>query len=208
MFLRPDIHVVRGTALEGGEVTHDLVYPGDLEEIVAYAAPSFGVYGLVSRPAAANDNGQCEAVVADVGGTSVVVATRDLRAEKVVGQLAEGDVALWSVGNNCILLKANGTLSIRHNAAAGGADAWVQLEADGTVRIGNGGGGLEITAAGQVTLYAQGGEVLSLGGGTAQLTANQAVLAGGTIALGSGAAAPLTLVPLSGVTKPAPWIFI
>ncbi len=203
-----DVFAVRGTTYAEGQTLYDLANPGEDEGVDVPQAPAFGVYGLVSRPSAANDNGLCEAITADVGGTNVVVATRDTRAESVVGKLAEGDVALWSVGNNCVLLKANGTVSIRHNAAAGGADAWIQIESDGAIKIGNAGGGIEITTAGKVTIYGSGGEAMAIGGGSVALTAPEVKLQSATTMLHAAAARPLSFIPTSGVAGPALNVFV
>jgi len=61
---------------------------------------TFGTLGVTSLPAAASDEGHCEAIIADdVGGLdSVVLATRDERAAGVTAELKGGETCLHSTG--------------------------------------------------------------------------------------------------------------
>ena len=63
-------------------------------------------YGFLSRP----PNG-AEALIARIGAQTFALASRYLAA-KAFGKLNEGDVALYSVGNNILRLNANGSISM------------------------------------------------------------------------------------------------
>lgn len=59
----------------------------------------FGALGVTALPAPEDDSGAAEAVVAPVGGTDgSVIASRDLRATGLYGQLKPGETALHSTG--------------------------------------------------------------------------------------------------------------
>lgn len=59
----------------------------------------FGALGVTAMPAPEDERGAAEAVVMPVGGTDgSVVASRDLRATALYGQLKPGETALHSTG--------------------------------------------------------------------------------------------------------------
>lgn len=201
MMLR-GVYTVRGTRYEGGQALYDLCSPGETEGVELPGAPAFGVYGLVSRPAGpANDNGgagaRCEAVVADEGGSPMVVATRDLRAEDVVGPLAEGDVALWSVGGGYLRCNGDGVTSLVKNGAGGTADAAFQFGKDGSARLVTPFGGFEFGPNG-VKVYNANGTVLELAGDVVQVVATFINLVYSSLGLGPAPSLPMA------VTTPGP----
>lgn len=198
-------------------VTLTVKAPGEEEGVDARDVPVYAAYGLSSRPAKPVGEVATEYVVVEEGGRNLALGGRDLRGDQAHGSLKEGDVALWSVGNNTVKLGADGSVSIRKSAAGGGADAYIQIEANGDILIGNAGGGLQITSSG-VSLYAAGGEALALGAGKGSITASQVNIAGGSVGLGPSPALPLALVPTVTPTgtavpgfvcaKPLPFIFV
>lgn len=202
MFLRDDVYVVRGTAPseDGSGVTHDLSWPGqEGEGVDAPEATIYGLPGIVCRPAPPDDDGQCEAIAVDNGGDTAIVAMRDTRALAVAGALDPGDYCYLSPQGRCGLwCKGDGTLSLRKDGVGGSTDAFVQIESDGTLRLGNQWGGIEIGPGGAKVHF--GSTILELGDGYAQITASEINLTGGAIGLGAAPSMPLA------VTTPGPQI--
>lgn len=202
MDLRDDVFVLRGTkAAEGdGGVEHDLSWPGQEDEGVdAPGATSFGCPGIVCRPAPPDDAGQCEAITVDNGGDTLIVGMRDGRAAAVAGSLEPGDYCYLSPQGRCGLwCKATGVVSLRKDGSGGTTDAFVQIEADGTIKLGNQWAGAEFGPNGVKINF--GSTIFELGDGYAQITANEINLTGGAIGLGAAPSMPLA------VTTPGPQI--
>lgn len=73
-------------------------YFGDKEtcDIVSESTEIWQNYGFASRPKPADSNGCCEGIVDRQGGQERIIATRDLRSTKALGDLSEGDSALYA----------------------------------------------------------------------------------------------------------------
>ncbi len=207
MMLR-GVYVVRQTRVEGGRVLHTCTSPGEEEGFDFDGVPAVGQGGLVCRPAPPDADGQVEAIVADEGGSPVIVGMRDTRADKVAGNLDEGDYCYTSPQGRCGLwCKGSGVVSLRKDGAGGGTDAFIQIEADGKILMGNQWGGAELGPNGWL-FYTATGEAITLTAGLFQALAAQVALASATTSLHAAAARPLTFIPTSGVAGPAPNVFV
>lgn len=102
---------VLSTEIVNGEIRCKL---GDSASNVGYVqdATFWGVDGFYSRPADPDDDGACMAVYVAHGNTRRIVATKDNRIVTLYGEIEPGDRAIVSHNGTCVLVKANGKVSV------------------------------------------------------------------------------------------------
>lgn len=178
--------------------------------------------GFVSRPAkpkTANGKAAAQAVVLRTGGRDAVIATRDLRGQEIAGQLAEGEVCLYAIGEGeaqgRILLKADGSINLftkQGNTSTGhGMGIFVTPSEDSIRIINSRGHGILIDGDGVKVLGGSGGALtINAAGGATLVSTGQTQIDGATVVLGS-IAVPVTnavLVGPMGITgKPSLKVF-
>lgn len=201
-----------GTATTNGEVSITSCSTRQAGEEDGVDTPDVEVwpcYGLSYLPKRKDNDGQCQALTLKLGSQKMIVGTRDSRAQLAHGDLSEGDVALWSVGKNCVKLNSDSTIAIIQRGDP--YDASILCEEDGTWKFANQYGVLELGKNGMVWVGAD--------GGVAQFSKKQHLISGesfqantGTCSLGVGATVPLVSIPTlpSGFAspKPTPNIFV
>lgn len=167
--------------------------------------------GFVSRPAkpkTANGKAAAQAVVLRTGGRDAVIATRDLRGQEIAGQLAEGEVCLYAIGEGDaqgrILLKADGSINLytrEGNTSTGQGMGVFITPSEDSIRIVNSRGHGVIIDAEGVKLLGGAGAALTLlaSGGATLVSTGQTQVDGASIVIGS-AAIPGVNSALTGVT--------
>lgn len=172
-------------------VTVDLRAAGEQDGTDANAAEVWaGGYGFTSRPAAPDGDKACQAIAVDAAGKRIVIAMRDTRGADAHGALNAGDVAMWSTGKNAIRLNADKSIGIIQQGDD--SDAALSIEPDGTIILRNAYGQIELGPNG-FQVFTKTGEAFQLGAGSANFLAPTFAAQCGTIALGVGAAVPLTI---------------
>jgi len=157
-------------------------------------------YGFISRPPAG-----AQALIARVGANIFTLASRALAAIKVFGQLAEGDVAMYSEGGNVIRLNKKGDATILIPTESG-----KQL----VVHFSNKGNGsikaivppgiaIEVSEDNGILLNA-GEKDVTIAGKQVQIVAQMFVNESGSVKLHKGAVAPF---PGGSTSKPMPNVF-
>lgn len=192
----------------GGEAevtTADLREVGEENGVDVSAAELWAHYGLAYRPPASAGKNRCQALAVPIAGGRAVIATRDARSSEAAGALNDGDVALWSVGKNAVRVNADGSIALIQQGAS--TDAMIAIQKNGSIVLSNQWGQIELGPKGFLVVTADGCS-LKAGQAQCQMLAPQCFVTGGVVGLGVAPAAPLTLQPLTGVTKPAPNIFI
>lgn len=158
---------------------------------------------VLYRPAAPDDKGKCQVVTTDVGGQKMALASRDLRAATAAGALNEGDAAFCCPSSK-VALRCNADNSIALMQQGESADAFITIQPDGTIVMGNAYGQLEIGPNG-VQMFAADGTSMTLGGGAFHVLASQAFVQAGVVGMGpTGGKVPLTFAPTSGIAMPFP----
>lgn len=189
-------------ATGGGEeiVTLSLRAAGQEDGQDADDADAWGEGCYLYRPKAPNDDGKCQALVAQIGPRKVAIATRDSRAGKRFGAMNEGDAVFGSpTGGGMFRANDDGATSMRVADPDGTQKAWVALEkGDGTILIGNKFGHIELGPEGFMVCLAGSPEYLSLKPGEFTASAPTCTIAGGSVALGVGASKPLAAAPITG----------
>lgn len=161
--------------------------------------------GFASRPSAVEAGKQAaQAVVMRQGGREVAIASQDLRGLSIYGALADGETCIYATGADGtaqarILLKANGSINlytVQGNAAGGKSmgifihpDGSINLAApsgnailvgdDGSVKLFNGSGGIQVKADGNIKVA-----------GSTQLA-----LSAGSVAIGGPSGLPIAIGP-------------
>lgn len=191
-----------GDAATGGEssvVTAAVRDAGQVDGQTGRDVEVWGTAPVVYVPAPPSDAGKCQALATIVGGTKVIVATRDTRAAAAVGDLPPGAAAFCCpTGKNAAVFKPDGSISLLQQGAD--ADALIAIEADGAIILRNKWGQVQLDKDG-LSMMLTTGENFSMSKGLAQLMAPTVGLESGLTKLSSSAAAPLTLAGLTG--KPA-----
>lgn len=180
----------------GGEeiVTLSLRTAGQDDGQDADDAEVWGMGCALYRPKAPDDKGKCQALVAQIGPRKVAIATRDSRASERFGALSEGDAVFGSpTGGGMLRANDDGATSMRKSGVDGTQLAWVALEADDTILIGNKWGSIEIGENGMILMV--GSEYFEIKPGEMVLSSSKVNLAAAAVALGLGAALPLAAVP-------------
>jgi hypothetical protein len=162
---------------------------------------------IAYRPAKPDGDGKCQLLTVPIGSQLLAIASRDSRADKATGALNEGDAAFCSpTGKVALRCNADGSCSMLKQGES--ADAYISIQKDGTILIGNEWVQLELGPNGFQVFNKVTGEAMALGGGFFNVVAPNGALQCGGLSLGVGAAVPLTFAPASGVGKPAPNILI
>lgn len=167
--------------------------------------------GFVSRPAkakTANGKAAAQAVVLRTGGRDAVVATRDLRGQEIAGQLAEGEVCLYAIGEGegqpRIILKADGSINLytrEGNTSTGqGMGIFVNPGEDSITLMNSRGHGIKIDADGLKLMAGSGaGITLDAAGGAKMISTGLTQVDGGSVVIGS-MAVPGVNSAITGVT--------
>lgn len=191
-----------GDASTGGEssvVTAAVRDAGQTDGQTGRDVEVWGQACVVYVPAPPNGDGKCQALATIVGGTKVIVATRDTRAAAAVGDLPPGAAAFCCpTSKSALICKEDGSISLLQQGAD--ADALISIEADGAILFRNKWGQVQLDKDGFSVMLTT-GENFSLSAGLAQLMAPTVGLESGLTKLSSSAAAPLTSAGLT--TKPA-----
>ena len=192
-----------GGEATGGEeeiVTLSLREAGQEDGQNADDAEMWGEGCYLYRPKAPNDDGKCQALVAQIGPRKVAIATRDSRAGKRFGALNEGDAVFGSpTGGGMFRANDDGSTSMRVADPDGTQKAWIAIEKDdGTILLGNKFGHIELGPEGFMVCLAGSSEYLSLKPGEFTASAPTCTIAGGSVALGVGASKPLAAAPITG----------
>lgn len=153
---------------------------------------------MAYRPADPTGDGKCQVMTRQVGGRKIAVASQDSRA-KVFGALNKGDACFGSpTGGGMFRANADGSTGFRRVMKDGAADAYVNIEADGTIVFGNQWGQAELGENGWVVALKDSSfEQLSAKTGFV-VSAPTCSLACGSVALGMGATKPLAAAPITG----------
>lgn len=185
----------------GGEeiVTLKLREAGAEDGQIADDTEMWGMGCALYRPKAPDDDGKCQALVAQIGPRKVAIATRDSRASKRFGALNEGDAVYGSpTGGGMFRANDDGSTSMRVADPDGTQKAFFAIEADGTLLLGNEWGHIELGAEGFMVCLKGSSEYLSLKPGEFTASAPACTLAGASVALGIGASKPLAAAPITG----------
>lgn len=187
-------------------VTATIREPGTEEGQTGHDVELWGPGCIVYRPAPPTGEGRCQVLVARIGGQPVAIGTRDSRAPAAVGELGPGDAAFCAPSSKAALLcKADGSIALLQQHPEG--DAMIAIEKDGALLGRNQWGQVQLDGDGFAVILAT-GECLKLGPKGFTVTGAACSLSTQTVALGIGAAVPLSFAPVSGVQKPAPNIFV
>lgn len=155
----------------------------------------WGLGCVVYVPAPPDGKGKCQALATVVGGTKVIVATRDSRANDAVGELGPGDAAFCSpTGKNAAVFKADGSISLIQQGAS--ADALVAIEKDGAIILRNKWGQVQLDENG-LSIMLTSGESLALTQGLVQIAADVVTFESGITKLSTSAVTPLTAASLA-----------
>lgn len=186
----------------GGEVvTCQVRNPDEAEGQTGADVEMWGPACVVYRPAPPDAKGKCQLLTTPIGPSLVAIASRDSRTADATGAMNAGDAAFCSPTGK-VALRANADGSIAMIKQGESVDSLVSIEKDGTILAANEFGQFELGPNGfQVMLPS--GESIIVKKGKIQFSAPQIVLAGGSVALGIGAAVPLASVPTVPVTGTA-----
>jgi hypothetical protein len=148
------------------------------------------------RPADPTEDGACQVLTADAGGTPIAIASRDLRIGKATGALNAGDAAFASpVGKVAFRSNADGTGAVIQQGET--ADAFISFGKDGTLIFGNQYGQFELGPNGFQVCLAN-GTAFGLGPDGFSVFAATCALQSGSVALGVGASKPLAATAFTG----------
>lgn len=163
-------------------------------------------WGFASRPSKpdANQKKAAQAIVVSSGGAENAIAGQDLRSLPIYGSLAEGETCIYAAGETGsaqarVLLKANGSINlytVAGNASGGKSmgvfihpDGSINLTApsgnavligdDGSIKIFNGSGGVQIKADGSIKIAGS----------------SQVAVSAGSVAIGGPAGLPIAIAP-------------
>lgn len=185
-------------------VTVSLRDGDDEEGQTGHDAEVWGQAPVIYRPADPDDKGACQALTTLVGKSNVCLATRDLRAVNAMPALGPGDAAfVCPTGQGGFFTKTDGSMGILQRGKDGEKDSLAVFEQDGTFNISSKYGQIVLGPDGFHVILAN-GQCFSLGGEDVTMTATSMSLAAATVALGTGASAPLAtvsggIVPVTGV---------
>lgn len=183
----------------GGEeiVTLRLRDAGDEEGQTADETEMWGQGCFLYRPAPPNDDGKCQALVAQIGPRKIAMATRDSRASKVFGALNPGD-AVFGSPTGKVMVRANndGSIALRKAGEGDAPDSWVSIDKDGGITIGNAAGQIELTTKNGFLILMEDGSFFQLKNGKC-IVSTQLLHALGSLAQGQ-APMPLATTPFTG----------
>lgn len=187
-----------GDAATGGEssvVTAAVRDAGQVDGQTGRDVEVWGTAPVVYVPAPPSKDGKCQALSTIVGGTKVIVATRDTRAAAAVGDLPPGAAAFCCpTGKNAAVFKPDGSISLLQQGTD--ADALISIEADGAIILRNKWGQVQLDKDGFSVMLTT-GECFSLSAALAQILAPVVTLESGVTKLSASAAAPLTAASLA-----------
>lgn len=157
----------------------------------------WGAGCVVFRPAPPDDDGKCQLLTVQIGAQQYAVGANDSRAANATGALNPGDAAFCSpTGKVALRANANGSISLIKQGEK--ADAYISIQKDGTIVIGNQWGQLEIGKNGVVWAGAD-SSAMQINKAAFQVISDMAALNVGSIAFGVAACAglgvPLCFVP-------------
>lgn len=198
-----------GADASGGDTTLVTVSLRDGDDEEGQTGTDVEVWGqapVLYRPADPDDKGSCQTLTTLIGGTPVCMATRDLRAVDSMPALGPGDAAfVCPTGRGGFFTKPDGSMGMLQRGKGGAPDSLAVFEQDGTFNVS--------TKHGQIVLGPNGfqvilpnGECFSLGGNNVTMSATSMNLEVASLALGTGASAPLAAV--SGGVVPVSSIFV
>lgn len=171
------------TAVEGknSAITYRLGWLGNPENPdgdpdSAITAQHWGQLGVAARPAKADPDGDAapgrsaQTLSINMAGENHVIAVRDLRTNRIFGQLMEGETALYGASEGRVLIKADGSVNIyttegneqgatgmgifvnpdKSITLASSTGASVQLDSDGNAKMFNPNAAVQVKMDGNV----------------------------------------------------------
>ena len=92
-------------------------------------------YGFLSLPARKDEEGECQAMVSDMAGRKVSFVSKDSRGIGIHGELAEGDVVLWSVGGGLVKLTKTGDVVLFKKGEGSDSDSIIGIDPDHNINL-------------------------------------------------------------------------
>lgn len=205
---------VISTAVEGknGAITYRLGWLGspdnpDGDPDTAIDAIYWGTPGVASRPAKADPDGDAapgrsaQTLSINMAGENHVIAVRDLRTNRIFGQLKEGETCLYGASEGRVLIKKNGSVNIytTKNGEVGGTGMGIFVNPDGSITIAShNGGGVQVDAEGHVRIFNKDGALQVTGDGLQVSSTSKVAVSAPSIVLGGAATQPVaTLAEVS-----------
>lgn len=161
--------------------------------------------GFASRPPKPEAGKQAaQTVVIRGGGTDAAIASQDLRSLALYGSLAPGETCLYAGGVDGlaqarILLKADGSINLftKKENTSSGSGFGIFVNPDGSISLaGTEGNAVLLTADGSVKIFnASGGVQIKPDGHIKIASSSKVEISGASITLGGAAALPLAIGP-------------
>jgi hypothetical protein len=161
--------------------------------------------GFASRPPKPEAGKKAaQAAVLRAGDHDVIIASQDLRGLELYGQLAPGETALYASGEDGkgqarILLKKDGSINLFTKAgnATGGKGMGIFVNPDGSVSIASSNGAAVLIGDdGSLKVFNKSGGIQIKADGHVKIASGSKVeISGGSITLGGPAALPLAVGP-------------
>lgn len=152
-----------------------------------------------------SEEDRCQVLSLEASGRPVVIGGRDPRLLRSAGALNKGDVAVVGWGRGKVLLKKTGAVTLYQDAEGeGGVDAYMGIDVDGTIVIGNQWGAITIQKDALTLTF--GANQIAISADTITQIAQTLNSAVAVNKLWMGAKAPLMsvpTVPITGTPTPA-----
>jgi phage gp45-like len=162
-------------------------------------------YGFASRPPKPEAGKEAaQAVVVRMGDHDIVLASQDLRGLELYGALDHGETCIYAAGSDGkgqarVLLKKDGSINIytKEGNTSGGAGVALMLRADGSVSIATPSkAALLIEADGSIKLFNSSGGIQVKADGSVKVASGGKVeISGASITMGGPTALPLAVAP-------------
>lgn len=161
--------------------------------------------GFASRPANPEKGKQAaQALVVRSGTFDCAIGSQDLRGLSLYGQLAPGETCVYGAGadgtaQGRMLIKANGSVNIytRKDNGSSGAGMGIFVNPDGSISIASHTGAAVLLGTdGSVKVFNGSGGIQILADGTVKVASSGSVnISGASVALGGPSAVPVALAP-------------